>query len=222
MEGLAITPDGKTLVGIMQAPLIQDAAVTASKNLLRIVTIDIATGVTHEYGYLLTTGSGVSEITAINDHEFLVDERDGKGLGDGTTAKVKTLFKIDISNATDITGLSGAQAVAAAVSKSTFLDLVALFNANGIVSTNIPAKIEGITFGEDVMVGGVLEHTLWISNDNDFVPNVSGPSSFFVVGVTNADLGSSVFSAQAVPEPATLGLFGVASGLLALLRRRRS
>ena len=55
MEGLAITPDGKTLVGIMQAALIQDNAVTASKKLLRIVTIDIATGTTHEYGYKLTT-----------------------------------------------------------------------------------------------------------------------------------------------------------------------
>ena len=60
MEGLAITPDGKTLVGIMQAPLLQDA----SKQ-LRIVTVDIATGVTKEFGYRLTTGSGVSEIVAI-------------------------------------------------------------------------------------------------------------------------------------------------------------
>src|SRR5437762_1371779 len=66
MEGLAITPDGKTLVGIMQAELIQDP-----KNLLRIVTIDIATGATHEFGYLLSTGSGVSDIVAINDHQSL-------------------------------------------------------------------------------------------------------------------------------------------------------
>ncbi len=44
MEGLAITPDGKMLVGIMQAPLIQDGGKT-----VRIVTIDIATGATHEY-----------------------------------------------------------------------------------------------------------------------------------------------------------------------------
>ena len=51
MEGLAITPDGKTLVGIMQAPLIQDP-----KKLLRIVTVDIASGATHEYAYKLTTG----------------------------------------------------------------------------------------------------------------------------------------------------------------------
>ncbi len=35
------------------------------------VTIDIATGATHEYGYLLSTGSGVSDIVAINDHQFL-------------------------------------------------------------------------------------------------------------------------------------------------------
>ena len=43
MEGLAITPDGRTLVGIMQAALIQDAAEGgAAAKLLRIVTIDIA------------------------------------------------------------------------------------------------------------------------------------------------------------------------------------
>lgn len=39
----------------------------------------------------------MSEITAINDHEFLVLERDGKGLGDGSNAVVKTLFKIDLA-----------------------------------------------------------------------------------------------------------------------------
>jgi hypothetical protein len=49
MEGLAITPDGRTLVGIMQNALIQDAS-DGAPNLLRIVTIDILTGrTTHEY-----------------------------------------------------------------------------------------------------------------------------------------------------------------------------
>jgi hypothetical protein len=61
MEGLAITPDGKTLVSIVQASLIQDAAEGgAASKVLRIVTIDVETGkATHEYTYLLTTGSGV-------------------------------------------------------------------------------------------------------------------------------------------------------------------
>jgi phytase-like protein len=114
MEGLAITPDGKTLVGIVQNALIQDAAEGGDAvNLLRMVTIDIASGrTTHEYAYLLTAGSGVSDITALNNHEFLVDERDGKGLGDGSKAKVKQLFKIDLKDAVDITGLNGTQAAA--------------------------------------------------------------------------------------------------------------
>src|SRR5215472_16343455 len=102
MEGIAIAPDGRTLVGIMQNALIQDALLGGNAaNLLRIVTIDIASGhVTHQYAYLLTTGSGVSEILALNNHEFLVDERDGKGRASQNNAKVKQIFKIDLNGAT--------------------------------------------------------------------------------------------------------------------------
>ena len=50
-----------------------------AKKTVRIVTIDIASGATKEYAYNLTTGSGVSGIVALNDHQFLVDERDGNG-----------------------------------------------------------------------------------------------------------------------------------------------
>src|SRR5262249_2286816 len=124
MEGLAITPDGNTLVGIMQNALIQDAAQGgAATSLLRIVTVGVSTGkTTHEYAYLLTTGSGVSEITALNGHEFLVDERDGKGLGDGSKAKVKQIFKIDLAGAVDVQNMDGLTAAANAVKKDLFLD----------------------------------------------------------------------------------------------------
>ena len=166
MEGLAITPDGRTLVGIMQNALIQDAKLGgAANNLLRIVTIDIATGHTQQYAYLLTTGSGVSEILAINNHEFLVDERDGKGLegGDGSTsnkAAVKQLFKIDLDGAADISSMDGSTAATHAVSKTLFLDIVAVLTANGIAADHIPAKIEGIAFGPDVKVGTSTLHNL--------------------------------------------------------------
>ncbi|MBL0149134.1 MAG: esterase-like activity of phytase family protein [Ideonella sp.] len=215
MEGLAITPDGKSLVGIMQAPLIQDAAVAASNKLVRIVTIDIATGATHEYGYKLTDGSGVSEIVALNDHQFLVDERDGKGLGDGSTAKVKKVYLIDIAGATDITGLSGAAAANAAVAKSQFLDLVSALNVAGGISdpNQVPAKIEGMAFGEDVVLNGSLMHTLFVANDNDFVQSVAGDNQFFVFGFTDQDLSAvragAFFQQQAiatVPEPASAAL----------------
>ena len=42
-----------------------------------IVTVDIASGKTHEYAYQLTDGSGVSDIVAGDATHFLVDERDG-------------------------------------------------------------------------------------------------------------------------------------------------
>lgn len=221
MEGLAITPDGKTLVGIMQAPLIQDAADPATKNLLRIVTIDTATGTTHEYGYMLTDGSGVSDIVAVNDHEFLVDERDGKGLGDGSNAKVKKLYEIDLSGATDITNLSGQAAADAAVNKTQFLDIVSELKTElGLSAAQIPSKIEGTAFGQDVMLNGVLTHTLYVSNDNDFVPSDSGPNQFFVFGFTNSDLPGFVPQQLPVPEPSSLVLLVSAVFGLGLWRQR--
>ena len=163
----------------------------------------------------------MSEITAINDHEFLVDERDGKGLGDGTAAVNKKLYKIDITGAVDITNLSGTAARNAAVGKTLFLDLAALLNANAIASTDIPAKIEGLAFGDDVFVNGVRNHTLWIANDNDFVPGLAGPNIFYVIGVTDADLAGSLFVPQSVPEPATLAILGFGVAGLGFARRRR-
>jgi hypothetical protein len=210
MEGLAITPDGTTLVGIMQNALIQDANQGQTK-LLRIVTFDIATGTaTHQYAYKLTTGSGVSEILALNSQEFLVDERDGKGRGDtpvSSNAKVKQLFKISLANATDVSGMDGKTAANHAIGKTLFLDVVDLLhNKNGIALDNIPAKIEGISFGPDVKQGKINVHTLWIANDNDFLPTVpdangnsiANPNQFFVVGFTDAALGNSTYAPQQV------------------------
>ncbi|GAA4022443.1 hypothetical protein GCM10022212_19570 [Actimicrobium antarcticum] len=220
MEGLAISPDGKTLVGIMQAPLEQD-----TKKNVRIVTIDIASGATHEYAYKLTTGSGVSEIVALNDHQFLVDERDGKGLGDGTSAVIKQLYKIDLTGATDVSGMKG-DLSASAISKTLFLDVVGVLNANGITADKIPAKIEGLAFGSDVTVNGVLTHTLYVANDNDFVAGVAGDNKFYVFGVTDADLLNAgvSYTAQSispVPEPQTWALMLTGLGLMGFSARRR-
>ncbi len=206
MEGLAITPDGRTLVGIMQNSLIQDANEGgAAANLLRIVTIDIASGrVTHQFGYLLTSGTGVSEMVALNEHEFLVDERDGKGRADANNAKVKQLFKIDLNGAVDISAMDGTAAATHAVNKTLFLDIVQSLTAAGIAAGEIPAKIEGVTFGPDVRQGDTTVHTLWIANDNDFLQTVAdangnqipNPNQFFVFSFTNADLGGSKFVPQ--------------------------
>jgi hypothetical protein len=180
MEGLAITPDGKTLVGIMQANLEQD-----KKGSLRIVTIDIQSGATREYGYRLSDGSGVSEIVAVNNHQFLVDERDGSGMADtplltdtASAATVKKLYLIDLDGAPDVSAVAVLDLKSnpsQAVHKEAFLDIVAKLTAAGINAFFIPSKLEGVAFGQDVVINGETKHTLYVANDNDFLATIADP-----------------------------------------------
>ncbi|HKN52959.1 MAG TPA: esterase-like activity of phytase family protein [Amycolatopsis sp.] len=193
MEGLTLTPDGRTLVGIMQSALQQPDLTKKPGNVttLRIVTVDLATRATHEYLYLLDdpkdTSSAVSEITALSATTFLVDERDGKP----QPGAFKKLYRIDLAGATDVGGVLidgktieayvGTDNTAAAVkdlaaagitpvSKALHLDLGALLTgldpAGGFFGHD---KIEGVATRD----GG---RTVLFSNDNDFG----------VDGVTNA------------------------------------
>lgn len=204
MEGLAISPDGSTLFGFMQSPLIQDGGDGGRAN--RIVKIDIATGAVSQYAYdnfipAFNKAYNSSEILALNSHEFLVLERDGKGLGDNSVAVVKQLWKVDLAGATDVSGLEGAEALLAkAPAKTLFADLKAVMNAAGITDNLIPAKLEGIAFGEDVVVDGVTKHTLYLANDNDFLAVAPGGlpnhNQFYVFTFDAADLAGSAFEPQ--------------------------
>jgi len=214
MEGLAISPDGATLIGMMQSPLLQDGG--TSGGYTRIVTIDIATGTTHEYAYPLTnigTESKVkyptiSDIVAVNSHQFLVDERDGKGLGDDSEAVSKKVYLIDLDGADDVSGISGESKLAThAISKTLFLDLISTLEDNGYAAADIPSKMEGLAFGKDITIDGVTRHTLYVTTDNDFIPTVTdtyhpngvaNPNHFFVFSVDASDLPD--YQAQTLPE----------------------
>lgn len=107
MEGLTITPDGRTLVGMMQAGLnAPDGPKSKNVNAVRIVTVDLRTRRTAQYVYLLhsdaTPSTAISEISALNNHEFLVDERDG-AMEPGTNKKI---FTVDLNGATDVSKFS--------------------------------------------------------------------------------------------------------------------
>ena len=106
MEGLTITPDGKTLVGLMQSPMYNpSSAAVSGSTVLRIVTFDIATGATKQYVYVMENASltGCSEIAAITNTTFLALERDGDYGGNPTKpATFKRVYKFDLAGATDI------------------------------------------------------------------------------------------------------------------------
>lgn len=217
MEGLAISPDGSTLYGIMQSPLLQDGG--TSSPYVRIARIDLHSGTVRQYAYALTnTGTAakpkygsVSEILAVNGHEFLVDERDGKGLGDDSSAAFKRIYHIDLEGAAEVGALSGAANLAGkAVGKTLFLDLVAAFQSAGIAGPDIPAKIEGMAFGPSIQHGGRARHTLFIATDNDFLSAVTdashpqgaeNPNKFYVFAFDHQDLPNLVLPRMAPVGP---------------------
>ena len=105
----------------------------------RIVAFDTRTArPIAQYAYRMagsSHGRGVSALVALNDHEFLVFERNNRGLGvDGTLGGStadwnKKVFRIDLAGATDVSDidLDAPGAIFTPVAKNTtpWLDLVA-------------------------------------------------------------------------------------------------
>ncbi|WP_405584833.1 esterase-like activity of phytase family protein [Streptomyces sp. NBC_01190] len=186
MEGLTITPDGSTLVGVMQSALQQpDLGSTKAANVspTRIITINLRTYQTKQYLYLLdnpaSTGDAGSEITALSNTKFLVDERDG---GFEPFAQ-KTLDEVDINGATDVSGLTigGKSPEAFVGTDTTNAALTALTGAGVNVAQkqpylNVGALVSqfdpsGAFFAHDKVEGVATTDagkTLYLSNDDDF------------------------------------------------------
>ncbi|WP_433628404.1 esterase-like activity of phytase family protein [Chryseobacterium cucumeris] len=104
MEGLCMSPDGRTLVGTMQSMMyVPSKALATNKTLTRIVTFDTVTGQTKQFLYKQEGGASdsVCDITALSNNEFLVIERDGNF---GSQGGIKKVYRINLSNATDVNG----------------------------------------------------------------------------------------------------------------------
>lgn len=183
MEGLAISADGRRLIGLMQGPLLQDGALDAEGERAgrhcRLLEVDLATGATRQFVYVLEDPKlGLNEILSMGGDEYLVIERDGK---EGEKAVVKRLYRIDLSDATDVSALEALPATdlppdVRPVKKSLFLDL--LDPRFGLAGPSIPSKVEGLTFGPDLPDG---RRTLLVATDNDFLADQ--PSRIYVFAV---------------------------------------
>jgi hypothetical protein len=205
MEGLAISPDGRTLFGIMQNALIQDHGLNpGTTDRLgmnnRMLKIDLLAGETHEYVYVLDAinrGQGVCEILAINDHEFLVVERDNRSnLQTPPQAPTrKTIYKIDLTGATDVSGIASLPAGAlpagvTPVSKQLFINLL---DPDLNLAATIPEKIEGLAWGPDLPDG---RHVLYVISDNDLNPSLATQIYAFAIDPSLLN-----FQEQLLPGP---------------------
>jgi hypothetical protein len=221
MEGLAITPDGRFLVGIMQNALIQDNGLDNNtppgrvglNN--RILRINLQTGQTQEYVYVMDAinqGRGVNEMLALNDHEFLVLERDNRTFvptPPATAAEplLKRIYKIDLNKAglTDVSSIASLPATGTAlaglgivpVDKVLFLDLLDpayKVDATHTIKDVIAEKIEGLAWGRDLPDG---RHVLYVTSDNDL--NLGLPTKIYAFSIDGATAKVS-YQAQELPK----------------------
>ena len=97
-EGLAISPDGTYVYAMLQSAMINEGAGNGSVN--RIVKFNYADGKAEaQYAYQMKRpgqGQSISALVAINDHEFLVLERNNRGVGVGADFATadKEVYKI--------------------------------------------------------------------------------------------------------------------------------
>lgn len=187
-EGLAISPDGSRLFALLQSPLLQDSALDpdnkpAGTN-IRLLELELATGSTREFIYPLDSPDlGCNELLAIDDHRFLVIERDGK---EGRNAKVKHVKQIDLTDATDVSKVDRLPPrtlppTLNPIRKRTLIDF--LDDRFRLVGDSMPEKIEGLAFGPQLPDGS---RSLLVSVDNDFHKDM--PNAIWVFSVPNDDL----------------------------------
>jgi hypothetical protein len=144
-------------------------------------------------------GCGVSALVAINDHEFLVLERNHRGIGTASELMPpnKKAFRIDISGADDVsTQVLDNSFAGKAVTKTTtpFLDLGA--NTLAALGGAVPEKFEGLTIGPHLADGSFL---MLAGTDNDYsVSQIPGSDTQFDVyfrpGTTDASSATSARS----------------------------
>lgn len=200
-EGMAINPAGDKLYTLLEKTVTGDPAGT-----LRINEFDIATEAYTSLNFryqLDALGTNIGDMTAIDDHRFLVIERNGATATGGGTP-FKKIFLADTS------GVSSG----GLVKKTELVDLMNIadpHDLNGDGSTTFTFPFVTI---EDVLL--LDASTLLVINDNNY-PGIGGRD----LGSDNTEF-LRIKLASPVPESDTAVLALAGLGLTLAMRRRRA
>ena len=174
-EGLAISPDGQFAFAMLQSPMLNEGG-GANGRYTRIVKFDLATGqAVAQYAYLMDRsgqGQGISSLVAINNTEFFVLERNNRGVGIGAELATadKNVYRINLANATDVSGIalptSGTALPAGVLAVAKGAKVIDLdTNTLPALGNKSPEKWEGLAIGPQLAGGGFL---LLAGTDNDY------------------------------------------------------
>jgi hypothetical protein len=206
-EGLAVSPDGRHAYAMLQSAMLDEGG--SDGRVSRIVKFDLDSGAAvAQYAYVMDTasqGRGTSALVALNEHEFLVLERNNRGIGVGATlaAPDKRVYRIDLRGASDVSGIDlDSGAAFTPVNKSALLlDLDA--DTLPALGNKSPEKWEGLAIGPRLADGSYL---LLAGTDNDYSVTQSGSGTQFDVYFRFTDADPYASSIQC-PLGSTLGCF---------------
>jgi hypothetical protein len=211
-EGLAISPDGGFAYAMLQSAMLDEGGGNGVCN--RIVKFDSETGeAVAQYAYQMegaSQGRGISALVAINDEEFLVLERNNRGVGVGAdfSPPNKKVYRIHLDGAQDVSDVKFAAAACPAgkVAKVAmpFLDLAA--NTLPALGDKVPEKWEGLAIGPRLKNGDYL---LLAGTDNDYSVTQNTAGAQFDVYFRFSDADPFAMSIQC-PLGATTGCFSTA------------
>lgn len=183
-EGLAINPSGTKLYAMLEGPLVSDS----QRNRLLINEFDLVrkryTGRTFSYRMenTIENGQAIGDLTAINDHEFIVIERDSRQGDPNNTAftepaQFKRLYKINI-NQLDSAGF---------VRKELLVDLLNIPDPNSIGGNGTVNNRFTFPFVTIESVLPINPRILLVINDNNYpfsvgrTPNQPDNSEFILI-----------------------------------------
>ena len=187
IEGLAVTPDQRQLVGVFETPLDNPKAAGRASRITRIFTFDPATGHTRQFAYVLEkVGVTHNGLAAISSNQFLILERDDKFPGDSADPSTfKRVYRIDLAQATDVSdsanGPGGRLFNGKTLEELTPEELA----ASGIVPVSKTLVVDlldpGLAYPHNKPEGLALidRFTIAVSNDDDFGITDDGSGGIF-------------------------------------------
>jgi hypothetical protein len=203
-EGMASSPDGSRLYTLLEGTVTGDPAKTLRINAFDVDT-EAYTGQQWRYR-LEAAGTAIGDMTAINDHEFLVIERNGATATSGTP--FKKIYKVDL-NLVDASGN---------LVKTEVVDLMSLADPNDLNGDGSTAFTFPFTTIESVLI--LDAHTLLVANDNNY-PGTGGRD----LGSDNTEFLKirldQALNVSPVPEPASMAMLLGGLALLGMRLRAR-